>query len=1168
MESSKELNKVLRPYFVSYDALDIISKLGALNLTFDNQNKNLLLTYATLFGFANLNKEKPVISPNKFKQLIDCLNQSNIMPPIQDPAESPFFEKVFIDGEYYLFNGFNHSSVFIVDNIIKTIIYHGSSLPNQFTQSVLSIALCFAHISTHIQQSLNLTWDDIKQHNSSKEDIVVPFDLNKNKELLFIDETILLSFMSKEIVDSFLICNRYESSCFEKTIKEEYPFYYYRPLYKLESGNYLLIDPTSIGCFIREIAIELATKYDCKKEFLKKYHEVVLFVSEASCKILSGIHFYENKIDVDLNQGSDYHQNFYKISDKKALYVLCAFDQGYVDESYKSFNPDSIIKKAFKTIEEKGYNNDNIYPFILISPFGGIMSLSINYEFSNSPIILNCDELQSVFVNQEETLFFVENFSLVCNYYSSLGFVNHSNLIAVLYQKNYDLYFNDSFRVKGNYLNIGFELIYDYKVAASAKEKETAVLLPSFTVPLRLISTDDNQFMINPLSMVSSDKRLLYCPFKKGSVSIISEHKDVNGALMSRIIGYWLYQIKECLDVYNFSKLFIEIKSNDEKEFKVISDSSIKCTIKYSEAFLITDNSNNSNEIMLIIEILKSFDLFTNDVAILLQSVSTNKNKKIGCIIDPNESVLLPPLRDDIPIVFTSEIMESILEDEIGEYVIEKLLIPFGKASDSNSLANSIVSFLFDKFGKFLSRFDWKQSIEFAYMCSENTTRELLLENDNIKHQVALYPNHEVTIKERYNKINVSSVCTRFIVEYLSAIHTEGKEIMDFVDFQKAVTICNSIIKWANVSDAIHCNIAGNLTILKSYRIGFNKEKLNKLNSILSEVANYDISHPLDFSFSGITEWPFKDEMNSAYFEEYGFTTDDLMVVIAFLVSFGDTQDTDIKKATMSELLVEFHNGPTKGLTDETFLKVIDYISLKQRKSYFDGSVKNRQLYPWKYNRTHSLMRKPLINCGEYYLWGNRLVYHCYLFIMDTIFKGKEPTDTTNNKIMVVNGKILNHEGDVFNEYACEYLKTIAPNVLFKTKVNSVNGKRIEKTKHQPLGDIDILGIDSEKKRIYLIETKDFFYSRGPHELNTEIEEMFGPRKNKKSFVELELNRLDWAKNHIEDFKAEYKLSGEGWKLFYTFLSNKPLISSYFSKLNINQTSLKSITLKYLRSLK
>ena len=187
---------------------------------------------------------------------------------------------------------------------------------------------------------------------------------------------------------------------------------------------------------------------------------------------------------------------------------------------------------------------------------------------------------------------------------------------------------------------------------------------------------------------------------------------------------------------------------------------------------------------------------------------------------------------------------------------------------------------------------------------------------------------------------------------------------------------------------------------------------------------------------------------------------------------------------------------------------------------------------------------------------------------METIFSGKEPSNLKGkNSINTLNGKILEFAGNEFNNICYEYLTKTIPNLFFDKCVKSLNNKKIESTKKEDLGDIDILGIDKSKKKIYLIETKKFFYSRDPSELDIEKKEMFVDTEKRKSFLTKEKNRLNWIKDHIDDVIKHYELEKGHWEARYTFLTDKPLISAEFSDKKINATSLKLIDLNFLRGL-
>ena len=247
---------------------------------------------------------------------------------------------------------------------------------------------------------------------------------------------------------------------------------------------------------------------------------------------------------------------------------------------------------------------------------------------------------------------------------------------------------------------------------------------------------------------------------------------------------------------------------------------------------------------------------------------------------------------------------------------------------------------------------------------------------------------------------------------------------------------------------------------------------------------------------------------------------------------------------------------------------VIDHLSLKRRDLFFDSSFLNfRELYPWRFNRTESITRKPLIQYGDTLMWGDRTLYQSIVFITEHIYEGTEPTKNhSKGKLKTLNGKILELKGERFNDLAFDYLSNNINNVKFYKCIKSFNNKRMKDSSGNFLGDIDILGIDQQKQRIYLIEAKNYQYSKNMAEFGFEQNEFLGTNK-KKGFVEKELNRVKWAKEHLDDVKKEYHLNGSNWKVLYTFLSDKPLLCSVFGKAYFNNISIAKIDKKYLNSL-
>ncbi len=1169
-----DLNDYLKTFFATYDSVDLLSKISALNLVFENQNKNLYTTYLTTYALFNLNTGKPKASSKTFKSIIMKAHDEAWLSNMVDPSESPFFEFAFLDKEYGVFNGINTSSAFYVNSIIETLLYRENELPIGFKNKALRFIKASLVISDSIYKKINISFEDISEH-QYVENIIIPSNLDMLKSSVFIDKKETLNNLSYEELKNYFLVNIKDKDLDEE-LKSELPFYYDSPFIEVDN-NILCIDPTAICYFIKKICINLSREFNCEKEFVIEYNNSVVSSSINLAKTISGISLHNNKII--LKEDTDYYKAFaFNVGTNKSVLLAFACDNSTVDPYSKDYKPthidcDLMLRKTLNELDRLGYANKYLYSMIILSSITGTLTYSSNIKFDNPPLIIPACDVPIIQINESKTPYFLQCFSNLIN--NGLGEKNFSmifsmtNLISMISERNYDLYLDDEIRIKDILLNIIPDFIYPYSVKAIAKRYYSVAIFKGINIPIQLIKAEENIYFNNPITGFIQNVRLLYLRLDRTGIWTYSNIDDQNGALVSRSVLYWLNQIRNTLSKHLNFNVYIQI-TNTKKNYEVKKIKDDVCVLNYSDDFISSQsNSNNSNEISIVIEILKCFDLFNNEIALDLYEKSNVENKKIIYVLKLSGEQTQKPLNISLLPIKSEKMLESIIDNNIGEFLVNGVSLEFGKLTNPSETIKRVVEYLYSKFEKELKKFNWKSAVELCYLYVENLMQELSLFQDNMKHQMILYPNQESEIKENYNRINTASVSLRFVIEYLSTIQPEGNENMNEFDMIKVISLSSSIIKWARIDDAFKYGLLEKAELLKSCRIGFDHSNLNKFNEIVSDVVSFDVSHKLSYNACNIAKWPFKKELDDAYKYEHGYTTDDIMRVIAVFLAIGDKQESEIKFISKDEMISFLNKHANLNLNEDIFLRVVDSISIKKRTVFYDKNIKPRELHPWKYNRCESLMRKPIVDCENSYLWGNRMTEHLYYHVMQTIYNGKEPSNKTGKmSINTLNGKILEFSGNEFNDKCFEYLSNLMPNIYFDKCVKSINNLKISNGNNETLGDIDLLGIDREKKKIYLIETKNFFYSRDPSELNVEIQEMFIDMPKRKSFLTKELNRVLWVKSHVSDLIKHYKLEEGDWKVRYTFLTNKPLISKEFSNRKINSTSLKVISLKYLRSLK
>ena len=272
MDNIKITNKA-KTIIDQFDSTDLLATFGAINLLFDNQNKNYATSYYSMYVLFKQNKGKPKASRKTLLSLVEEMNNSGIIMPIQDPPEAPFFQRILFDMDYCVFNGVDHHAAFFVSRICELLAFGDCSLlPKEFVQLIGKIIRASLIMSDLIAIRLNLKYEDVMEYLGDK-DIVLPANIENLKSLLFFDKSDLYQMgLSEEDIQRYFVFHLLPEMKLRDCLDKEIPFYYKRPF--IDCGDkLLLVDPTSINTYIRFVSLELAESFDCKEVFVEKVNE-------------------------------------------------------------------------------------------------------------------------------------------------------------------------------------------------------------------------------------------------------------------------------------------------------------------------------------------------------------------------------------------------------------------------------------------------------------------------------------------------------------------------------------------------------------------------------------------------------------------------------------------------------------------------------------------------------------------------------------------------------------------------------------------------------------------------------------------------------------------------------------------------------------------------------
>lgn len=228
-------------------------------------------------------------------------------------------------------------------------------------------------------------------------------------------------------------------------------------------------------------------------------------------------------------------------------------------------------------------------------------------------------------------------------------------------------------------------------------------------------------------------------------------------------------------------------------------------------------------------------------------------------------------------------------------------------------------------------------------------------------------------------------------------------------------------------------------------------------------------------------------------------------------------------------------------------------MSLKHRANFLKPDLPHQpaDVYPWRFNRSLSYLRRPFLwreqNGEVEVLWGLRHLHTASQYLIHICTNGRLKAQSPEMKKII--GELRNKQGEEFNDEVADLLEqnselTIHRRVkkIGKLKIQGANGI---------LGDIDILVADPKSLSIKVIECKNFNFSRAPHEMKNELEELFvGKVKNngkrEKTAVEHHQERVDWVHNHLHEVLAWLGLdSSIEWKVEPLIVTDYELVTPH-----------------------
>ena len=1185
---SEDALKRLKGEFSKYNQKDLIKTLAALSICPENQSQQIRLEIATQIACSNINCGDKIITIPKLNELfLKYLPSGGPIGSLDDHLDNLFTQNILFFKNHVIFTGHCTFEYYILQKILNSIQFNSLSFSDKYLDYFFQNSMFILSLSDYIAKKSGykryelfddeyrqeIYFPDINELDNLKKSITFNIkELENFKVSLNINENIGNDFIIEvgdDKFNNFLLIEKElkEHDIFEDMITRKNPYSKYTqqnpllisPIIKIRDSY--IIFPTLLSISLRYHILSSIMKFNENENFIKNYQNTlwndILFNLENRLsfkKFDYGLPEWENTIFKD---------EVFKIDTDKLAYCIL------INDNLKNFSdkPWEIDLKYTKKLRSRIdsviadlWNSEELINDILIVLFVGESGRQLNLEIPeyDNLLIIDCEEFE-IMANSGN--------------YDSLTLFKFASLLENIDNNEGSFLDNFSYYLENNHaFPVNDENTYiiflpspeDTKKLRKKAIKDKDPHLEKYGEKL-LLAYKISEFMYvawHNLFLIKLNNQNIWIACEKDSESNIAKS-----------IGYWIWQFSDELKIdlnpLNDSPIFISISveeyvnldTNIEitpeiKENLIISSYTSENEIKFKinkNLISIANPENNEADRLLMNEILK---LMGNLLEKNSLENTLTEERRLEII---NEKAPLS-LKKQI-LIYTPENINTPVKSQIRllqehniqltrEGLVNKVPCEFNynqklTKDQSHKLSHKIVDYYLDCIKKEIIKYDWEDLIKKLILNYENILFSRYFTSFNNIYYFNNYDNNPDILKDIVydeHELDKIGLPTRFLIEILSAEQNfSSNEKISNESFDNLMGLSYNLIEWGFASDYIYSEYVDYEIIpLESGRFGIetNLEDIIdtfRTNRTLEHITN--LSRNILLEKKSVEE-P-SDETEDAFKSEFGINLTDYYKFIFVLKNIAVDNEKDIVFISKSNLIDILKDK--LGWDSDKSVQAIEKFSLKYRNKWEkapEGFDEN-DLYPWVFRRPLSYYLRPLIiknDDDETVIYGFRNVYHSCLNLTHQIFKGlyklnKNSSDEFKSFI----SKMLDVKGKKFNETVFKWFKNNLDTSEFYFKPNvQIDNIVNEEPKY---GDIDVLLLDKNKKRLFSIECKNIESAKNPRQIFQEIENFF----NKKEWIKKHERRDGWIKDNIDKLGESIMCNLKDYKVFSIFIVSQEL---------------------------
>ncbi len=1186
-----------------YDVYDFIARISSLNLLIENQNKSIVfdaLISSLLLRNQSSYTGTAKMSSGKFKKIVAKLSELSLYLAV-DPAENTFIERVRYHGNYWIFPGINSSPSFCMQGFLDFLNFGHPSFAPDFMRKAHMLINFVLHISDSIARTLNYDEKCLRHVETSEINVPSSKQCDCLKDCVVLDATLIEHYVPSQDLQACLFSS-FENGALATAVNNVKQGFFKHPFIKTPSGSVILLNPSVLIPFAIHQIVVWSNEYGIQSQLIDGYNDVIWKRCKESVRRLGHKKIDEKAYGIELVNNSIFKEEILMVGNNQLLFLYFLCDPGFEYGEDSMFGTINLAEDMPSIEERNSYfrerlpssSSENIYSVVVINGFGRTVGGAFYRSEVHREIVLTPFELNCIAINECTRPNFLPKYISAKSRINTLlptGACSELNCIEMYTHNGYTFYLSDDFDPKTMRLDFGFGDSLDYVIRAFLKEKRHLISHYDdvhyadvvLNDPVREIYFTHSCGM-NPPEFVVEFDEVAICVSTDTPTSV--NEMQINATLMD-LISYWLAECKTNINEMQFTKesicVKIRLKDSIDEYFKMRDkDTEFLDGISYyceSNTIVMIWDSNSYRQLgsksnveklliaSLLLEIQKFSCVSTN--LLLLEDVFGNPLKKKVFEIDTYSMPCAVPIRGDMQVVSIED--ENQLLDEIGLHFLETGKYTRGTVPDDKrtTLGNDVVSYLYALLQAEVSSINSVGIYERVCFDLEAVMCAIMTCHKRYAYDVACYPEKKALIIEQYNEANKVSVALKFLGEYIAAIPPTGEKPIGEMQYNRILAICHLIVDWAYRNDLFVYDIINvPISFLPSGRIGMariDEERLANINATSRVRRLEDLSHPGTMVYSpfGLIN-DFDQELDEAFIAEYGFSFEEFIKGVLAICTCGEGIKGDVKRVNRKVLIQEV--SKSSEISEITMSKIVDQISLTARENFLipPAPFTKYDVYPWRFNRELSFTRRPIIQCGEDLIWGNRQLHHMWRYVIDLITEGKYKG--RNKRLIQLISKISNKRGADFNTAVYQKIATV-PSVLVQKTVTKINGIKIASDDGNTLGDIDILYVIPACCKIVVGEVKDFSYAKNPYEMNQEYKKIFVDEADKACYITKHNRRVSWVQAHVNDVVEHFGLQKGEWSVHSALFVSEEIVSNlYYHKgekiitySDINEKSITSV---------